>query len=117
MQKKKKDYRDYIQKGERDFINSVVKAIIKKDISKKHYLLDDKGIMRYKSFVIDDKSSNMEFKYEDGTPVKVVCIFGEELIKDFHIKAGNDDLAIPWAKRAVKSVIGHGKKVAKTVYK
>lgn len=45
-----------------------------------------------------------------------MCIFSEELIEDFHFKAGNDDLSEPWVRRAVLSVIDHGKEIAEVYY-
>ena len=105
---------DTLQKGEHDFIENVVKAIVSNDLSKKHYLLNDRGMMKYESVKIDDQDEDVdvEFRYENGEPVKIVCVFGKELIKDFHYKAGSDDLAAPWARRSVKLVIEHGKTVA-----
>lgn len=46
----------------------------------------------------------------------MLCVICEELITDFYFKAGSDDLCKGWAKRAVKSVIKHGKKVSKYYY-
>lgn len=43
--------KEYIQKGELEFINKVVEAVVKRDVSKVHYLVDDRGLMRYVSFV------------------------------------------------------------------
>src|SRR5690606_20629892 len=113
----KKRQREHLQKGEAEFINNVVKAVVSKDVSKVHYLVDDNGLMRYVSFVVDQANPIVDLKYENGKSAKVVCVFSEELIEDAHFKAGNDDLTKPWITKAVKSVIAHGKQVAEEVYK
>ncbi|MEC1759873.1 hypothetical protein [Schinkia azotoformans] len=109
--------KSFIQKGERDFIDAVVKAVLKNDVSKEHYLVDAKGLMRYASFEVDPLQPIADIKYENGEPAKVVCVFSKELIEDFHFKAGNDDLTKPWIRKGVQFVIEHGKKTAERVYK
>jgi hypothetical protein len=106
---------EFIQKGEQDFIDAVVQAILKNDASKQHYLIEDRGIIHYVAFPIEERVGDIV--RSDGTSVKALCIFGKELIKDFHLKAGNDDLSKPWARKAVKYVISIGKKKAEEVYK
>ena len=113
----KKKRKEYLQNGEGNFINNVVKAVVNKDVSKVHYLVDDNGLMRYFSYEVDKANPIIDLKYENGEHAKVVCVFSRELIEDMHYKAGNDDLTVPWIKRAVKSVIAHGKQVAEVVYK
>lgn len=111
----KKSKNNNAQKGEHEFIENVVKAIIANDSSRKHYLFEDRGVMIYKSVEVNDTDSDIEFRYEDGELVKVVCIFGKELIEDFHNKSGSDDLSVPWARRSVKKVIKHGKIIANKI--
>jgi len=111
----KKNINNNAQKGEHEFIENVVKAIIANDSSRKHYLLDDKGIMLYKSVEWSEMDSDIEFRYENGGLVKVFCVFGKELIENFHHKAGKDDLSVPWARRSVKKVIKHGKMIANKI--
>lgn len=109
--------RKYIQNGENEFINHVVNAVINKDVSEVHYLVDDCGIMRYFSFKADPAKPIVDLRYKNGKFAKVVCVIGQDLIENLHDKAGNDDLTKPWIKKAVTSIIAHGKQVAEEVYK
>ncbi|WP_040207198.1 hypothetical protein [Neobacillus jeddahensis] len=106
--------RRIVQQGEQDFINGVVKAIMKCDVSNEHYLLDYNGVLKYRACkVIDPKLE----KQIDSGEVKARCIFEKSLIRNFHYKAGGaDDLAKQWAIRSVKKVILHGKKTSVAVY-
>ncbi|GGM40536.1 hypothetical protein GCM10011351_28390 [Paraliobacillus quinghaiensis] len=104
----------YIPKEEAEFITNVTKAVLKKDVSLTHFLLNAKGVMRYETASID--KSNIEFEYDEGGLVKIVCIFSKYLIEDFHFKASNDELSEAWIRRAVKSVIEHGKEIAEVYY-
>lgn len=113
VRRAKKPFR---QPAEKEFTDVVVKAILKNDTSRKHYLIDDKGRMRYESFLLEAIKGSFDVRYENGDSVKMVCVFGKELISDFHFKAGNDELALPWARKAVGKVIEHGKKVAAIAY-
>lgn len=106
--------KNFIQKGEQDFINGVVKAVLKNDTSSQHILVDHDNVIRYLTFPKDFKFHDIVDDYD--RPAKILCIFSEKLITDFHHKAGNDDFSKGWAKRAVKSVIEHGKKVSKNFY-
>ncbi|MCM3160976.1 hypothetical protein [Metabacillus litoralis] len=106
--------KNFIQKGEQEFINGVVKAVLKKDVSKQHILIDHSNVLKYITYPKDHKFDDIVDNY--GRPAKMLCVFSERLITDFHYKAGNDDLARPWARKAIKSVIEHGKKVSKDYY-
>ncbi|MEC1789516.1 hypothetical protein [Schinkia azotoformans] len=98
--------------GQKQFIKHVTKAILNNDTTKIHYLLElENNIKSYFSH-----ESLVELYYPNGKPIKCICIFGEELITDFHYKAGNDDLTKPWIKRAIKHVIKCGKEAADKVY-
>ena len=105
--------KEYIQEGELEFINKVVDAVVKKDVSKVHYLVDDHGLMRYVSFVKNKDKPIKDIVYDNGESAKVVCVFGEKLIEEIHNKAGDDDLTKPWIRRAVKS--GLSNKVCKSL--
>lgn len=107
--------RSTLQPGEYEFIENVVKAIISNDLSRQYFLINDKGIMKSKTVQTDSEDTDVEFRYENGERVKIVCIFGKELINNFHYKSGNDDLAIPWARRSVKAVIEHGKMISSKI--
>lgn len=104
-----------LQKDEHEFIESVVDAIITKDKYKEHYLINDRGVMIYECITANDDGVEREFGYESGERAEVVCVFGEELIENLHYKTGSDDLSVPWAKKCVKSIINHGKMVARSI--
>jgi hypothetical protein len=104
----------FTPKGEKEFVNGVVKAVLENDISKLHLLLDNNGVITYTTYPKNFKFDDIVDGY--GRPVKILCVISEKLITDFHYKTGNDDLSKGWAKRAVKSVIDHGKEVSKSYY-
>ena len=87
---------------------------MKNDTSRQHLLVDHDQVIRYLTFPKDFKFHDIVDDYD--RPAKILCIFSEKLITDFHHKAGNDDFSKGWAKRAVKSVIEHGKKVSNNFY-
>jgi L-ascorbate metabolism protein UlaG (beta-lactamase superfamily) len=37
-------------------------------------------------------------------------------IIDFHYKSGNDNLTLPWIKRALRDMVTHAKSIADIVY-
>lgn len=102
-------------KGELEFITGVVNAVLKNDTSKRHILIDNHGVITYITYPKNHKFDEIVDGY--GRPTKILCVFSPKLITDLHYKAGNDDLAKGWAKRAVKSVIQHGKEVSNNYYK
>ncbi|QCJ44745.1 hypothetical protein FAY30_24265 [Bacillus sp. S3] len=103
-----------LQKGERDYINGVVQAIMDCDVSNEHWLLDYDGVLEYTACKAIDAA--LEAQINSGK-IKARCYFGEFLIRNFHYKAGGtDDLSRQWAKKAVKAVILHGKKTALATY-
>ncbi|MBZ5752442.1 hypothetical protein [Metabacillus rhizolycopersici] len=104
----------YTSTGEEEFINGVVKAILINDTSKLHILVNNNGFIKYITYPNNHHFDDIVDNY--GRPVKMLCVVSEKLITDFHYKAGNDDLSKGWAKRAVKSVIDHGKEVSKSYY-
>lgn len=69
------------------------------------------------TFVKNKDKPIKDIVYDNGESAKVVCVFGEKLIEEIHNKAGDDDLTKPWIRRAVKSIIAHGKQVAEIVYR
>ena len=103
-----------IPKGEQEFISEVVKAVLENDTSKQHILGDNNGVITYITYPKNHKFDDIVDGY--GRPIKILCVFSEKLITDFHYKASNDDLSKGWAKRAIKSVIAHGKEVSKNYY-
>ncbi|MGJ9386110.1 hypothetical protein [Salipaludibacillus sp. CF4.18] len=103
----------FISRGEKEFITGCTKAILKCDTSKEHRLYEiKKGIREYRAV----SDINLDFVHHNGEAATCICVIGEELIRSFHWKAGDDDLARPWIKRAVKDVIIHGESVAYNIY-
>jgi len=90
-----------------------VKAVLKNDTSRQHILVDHVNVIKYLTFPKDFKFHDIVDDYD--RPAKILCYFGEELITDFHIKAGNDDFSKGWAKRAVKSVIEMGRRYLRII--
>ncbi|WP_028391983.1 hypothetical protein [Bacillus cihuensis] len=102
----------YIQKGEKEFVNGVTRAVMECDVSNKHYLLNASGVLTY---IVSSRNPRVRLQVNSET--KVLCVFSKGLIRDFHEKAGGtDDLAKQWIKRAVRDVIAHGKDVPRIVY-
>lgn len=106
--------KSFVQKGENDFIVGVVKAVLKRDITKQHILIDDSGLLKYLVFPVEQYIDDIASP--DGSRVKILCVFSKELIEDFNEKALNDDLSKVWAKKAVKYVIAKGKETAEEIY-
>lgn len=105
----------YIQPEEEKFINLVTEACLKNDTSNEHVLCEDLGVRRYLAIPKDTKWYGV--KREDGKEVRMICIFSEQLITNFHYKAGNDELSKPWLKKHIKSVIKAGEKASREIYK
>ncbi|MCD7032866.1 hypothetical protein LRR81_01400 [Metabacillus sp. GX 13764] len=104
-----------MQIGEKSFINKVVEACERNDDSEVHILVNDQGLLLYCHYSCDKQPDDI--KRFDGTPVKIICVFGKELINDFHYKAGNDDLTRAWLKKAVKAVIKNSKEYSESYYR
>lgn len=65
-----------MQKGEVDFIESYVRSILVKYVSREHFLIDENEIMRYESILIQNRPI-VELTFESGERAKVVCVFGK----------------------------------------
>lgn len=66
----------FMQKGEVDFIESYVRSILVKYVSREHFLIDENEIMRYESILIQNRPI-VELTFESGERAKVVCVFGK----------------------------------------
>ncbi|WP_028400583.1 hypothetical protein [Ectobacillus panaciterrae] len=103
-------------KGEQHYIAGCVRAILRKDTSRKHMLVVDNGKKLYVT-VTEKLMQDCEVLGEDGKEVMYLCIIGKELIEDLYSKAKKEENPREWARDAVEYVLENGKRTASQLYK
>lgn len=100
-------------KGETDFINGCTKAILDNDTSREHWLFVVNGVRHY--------VTHKDETYIENHPIfkhaKSICVVGENLIVNWHQRAGNNDLSKPWITRSLREMLISCESVAEMAYR
>jgi hypothetical protein len=101
---------------EKKFIKSCINAVMLNDQQYYHVLLEHPN--KKKEYIKVKIGESMEFKYDDGTWIKCICVISPELINILYRKSGGgtDEVTQAWIKRAIKDIIKYGEKIAGLVY-
>ncbi|KGP92729.1 hypothetical protein N780_13465 [Pontibacillus chungwhensis BH030062] len=113
----KQYYNHYLQADEKRFIEEVAVAAIKEDYTKKHFLIEERGVIRYKSFVSPDSNPVKDIQYDNGSPVKQICSVDSMMLEYIHKLCGNDELALQRAKAHLGDFLKYAKAWARLAYK
>ncbi|KYG34899.1 hypothetical protein [Alkalihalobacillus trypoxylicola] len=94
--------------GEREFIEICTEAIMNCYTQYIYLLYELPNGVRFFQVECELNHANCNLKLKDGTPIRLICVMGRDLIEDFHQKALNDELGIEWVNKGVKHVIATG---------